>query len=182
MNDHSVTPPNDGDGYGGSHRSGRLIQGIRIAWNLEWTDQDGCAPPPELLIPGIKRVLQKWKDGKADVIDALPLPDPDLLNSAIPWLSATCRISTRAPNRNTRPRSTTSPTLGKRRRTPNSLMRSISSGGPTSARWRRSLRPRSARASNGCSIENLDAACRIAWSDATMSVVAIPTPRRAGCG
>lgn len=82
MNDHSVTPRDDGPG--GSHRSGRLIRGIRIGWNQEWQDQDGCTPPLELLIPATKEVLQMWKGGKADVIDALPLPDPDLLNSAIP--------------------------------------------------------------------------------------------------
>jgi hypothetical protein len=84
MNDHSMKPRPDDDGFGGSHRSGRLIRGLRIGWNLEWTDQDGCAPPSELLIPSLRRILQKWKDGKAEVIDTFPLPDPDLLNSAIP--------------------------------------------------------------------------------------------------
>ena len=34
--------------------------------------------------PAIKEVLQKWKDGKPEVITALPLPDPDDLNAAIP--------------------------------------------------------------------------------------------------
>ncbi len=83
---NAITPsnPSDDDGFGGSHRSGRLIRGIRIAWNLEWTDADGCAPPAELVIVGIKRVLQKWKDGKPEVIDTFPLPDPELLNDAIP--------------------------------------------------------------------------------------------------
>ena len=35
MNDHSVTPRDDGPG--GSHRSGRLIRGIRIGWNSGWS-------------------------------------------------------------------------------------------------------------------------------------------------
>ena len=81
---NEMTPHPGDEGPGGSHRSGRLIRGIRISWNQEWQDQDGCAPPLEMLIPATKEVLQKWKDGKPEVIDALPLPDPDLLNSAIP--------------------------------------------------------------------------------------------------
>jgi hypothetical protein len=83
---NAITPnnPSDGDGFGGSHRSGRLIRGIRIGWNQGWADADGCDPPAELLVPSIKRVLQKWKDGKPDVIDTFPLPDPELLNDAIP--------------------------------------------------------------------------------------------------
>ena len=32
----------------------------------------------------INEVLQKWKDGKAEVISDKPLPDPEQLNAAIP--------------------------------------------------------------------------------------------------
>jgi hypothetical protein len=75
MND-MIKPPGPGDdGFGGSHGSGRLIKGVRLSWNQEWLDSDGCAPPLELLIPAIREVLQRWQDGKPTVIDTLPLPD-----------------------------------------------------------------------------------------------------------
>jgi hypothetical protein len=66
------------------NRSGRLIRGLRVSWNLEWADQDGCSVPEEMLVPGIKTVLQRWQGGLPSVIDETPLPDPDLLNDAIP--------------------------------------------------------------------------------------------------
>jgi hypothetical protein len=67
-----------------TNRSGRLIKGLRIGWNQEWIDQDGCEPPGEMLVAGIKTVLQRWQGGLPTVIDETPLPDPDFLNSAIP--------------------------------------------------------------------------------------------------
>jgi hypothetical protein len=74
--------PSTSNGY--SNRSGRLIRGLRVSWNLEWLDQDECTPPEEMLVPGTKTVLQRWQGGLPTVIDETPLPDPDLLNDAIP--------------------------------------------------------------------------------------------------
>jgi len=37
-----------------------------------------------MLVAGMKEVLQRWQGGLPGVIDETPLPDPDLLNSAIP--------------------------------------------------------------------------------------------------
>ncbi|HEY1864970.1 MAG TPA: hypothetical protein VGG77_15070 [Roseiarcus sp.] len=74
--------PSTSNGF--SNRSGRLIKGLRLSWNQEWSDQDGCPPPGEMLVPGFKEILQRWQGGLPSVIDASPLPDPDLLNDAIP--------------------------------------------------------------------------------------------------
>ena len=84
MNAIRPSNPSDDDGFGGSHRSGRLIRGIRIGWNSNGRTPTGAPRRAELVIVGIKRVLQKWKDGKPEVIDTFPLPDPELLNDAIP--------------------------------------------------------------------------------------------------
>jgi hypothetical protein len=82
----NLTPyaPPDDDGFNSPTGGGRLIKGIRISWNQEWTDADGCAPPSEMLAIAIKEVLQRWQDGNPTVIATLPLPDPDVLNEAIP--------------------------------------------------------------------------------------------------
>ena len=74
--------PDDDDGFGGG-RSGR---GAYIRWSAEqgWTDRDGLPPPPEMLVPAVREILQRWKDNKPETIVALPLPDPDVLNAAIP--------------------------------------------------------------------------------------------------
>src|SRR5262249_10290902 len=48
-----------------------------------WHDTDGLTPPSPLLVIAINEVLQKWKDGKSEIISAKPLPDTDELNATI---------------------------------------------------------------------------------------------------
>ena len=76
---------NENDGFSGSHNS-RLIKGIRLVWNdtKHWHDRDGLAPPSPMLLLGLREVLQRWKEGKAEIIDTKPLPSVEDLNSTIP--------------------------------------------------------------------------------------------------
>jgi hypothetical protein len=78
--------PEDDDGFHGSLKSSRLLKGTLIKWNdnIHWADRDGLTPPSPLLVIAINEILQKWKDGKAEVINEKPLPDPAQLNSTIP--------------------------------------------------------------------------------------------------
>jgi hypothetical protein len=78
--------PEDDDGFHGSLNSGRLLKGTFLKWNdtAHWLDRDGLTPPSPLLVIGINEILQKWKDGKAEIINEKPLPDPAQLNSTIP--------------------------------------------------------------------------------------------------
>jgi hypothetical protein len=78
--------PRDDDGFRGSSGSTRLIRGSVIRWDAtqHWQDRDGLAPPEQLLVIRVNEVLQKWKDGKPEVIDTKPLPDENGLNAAIP--------------------------------------------------------------------------------------------------
>ena len=69
-----------------SSNNSRLIKGTRILWNniTHWHDRDGLAVPLEMLLREVRQVLQRWKDGRAEIIDRKPLPRPDELNSKIP--------------------------------------------------------------------------------------------------
>jgi hypothetical protein len=73
------------DGFAGSQNS-RLIKDVRVRWNdtKHWHDGDGLAVPLEMLLLEVREVLQRWKDGRAEIIDTQPLPRPDELNSKIP--------------------------------------------------------------------------------------------------
>ncbi len=79
-------PEPDDDGFSGSLNSGRLIKGMLARWNdkTHWHDRDGLAPPSPLLVIAINEILQKWKEGKSVIIVDKPLPDPEVLNAAIP--------------------------------------------------------------------------------------------------
>jgi hypothetical protein len=84
-----VTEYNDGsdDGFGGSlNSSDRIIKGLLLKWNdtLHWHDRDGLQPPNPLLAIAVNEILQRWQGKQVSVITAKPLPDPDVLNSAIP--------------------------------------------------------------------------------------------------
>ena len=63
-----------------------LLKGTYLKWTdaAHWVDRDGLTPPSPLLVIAINEVLQRWKDGKVEVISDKPLPDPEVLNSAIP--------------------------------------------------------------------------------------------------
>jgi hypothetical protein len=79
-------PEPEDDGFNGSVNSGRLLKGTFLKWTDEthWVDRDGLTPPSPLLVIAVKEALQRWKDGKAEVIDTQPLPDTEQLNAAIP--------------------------------------------------------------------------------------------------
>jgi hypothetical protein len=86
---HQVTtygpPESDDDGFHSSLK-GRLLRGTFLKWNVttHWVDRDGLTPPFPLLVIAINEILRKWKEGKAEIINEKPLPDPAQLNSTIP--------------------------------------------------------------------------------------------------
>ena len=51
-----------------------------------WSDRDGLAPPPTLLVCGLERILQRFLERGVETITGRdkPLPDPDELNAKIP--------------------------------------------------------------------------------------------------
>ena len=63
-----------------------LLKGALIKWNdnNHWADRDGLTPPSPLLVVAINEILQKWKDGKADIINEKPLPS---VNARLPRMS-----------------------------------------------------------------------------------------------
>jgi hypothetical protein len=86
-NDIMAYEPEPGDdGFSGSLNSGRLLKGTFLKWNdnSHWVDRDDLTPPSTLLVIAINEILQRWKDGKAEIISEKPLPDPAQLNSTIP--------------------------------------------------------------------------------------------------
>jgi hypothetical protein len=80
----SETGPDDDDGFRGSISSDRFVRGTLLRWNQNWTDRDGLPPPSPMLVVAINEVLQRWQNGRPEVIADKPLPDPDDLNAAIP--------------------------------------------------------------------------------------------------
>jgi hypothetical protein len=74
------------DGFSAASSADRTIKGTQLVWNdaQHWRDRDGLKPPAQLLVVGTDAILQRWKDGKPEVIRDRPLPDPDDLNAAIP--------------------------------------------------------------------------------------------------
>jgi hypothetical protein len=84
--------PEPDDGFSGSLRSGRVIKGRLALWNdtQHWHDRDGVAMPSPLLAFSVDDLLRRWSAEKTpDYIIEKPLPDPAVLNAAIPkseWL------------------------------------------------------------------------------------------------
>ena len=64
----------------------RLLRGTLLSWSdsQHWRDRDGLPAPAQLLVVGVDTALQRWRDGKPEVLLDKPLPDPDDLNAAIP--------------------------------------------------------------------------------------------------
>jgi hypothetical protein len=67
----------------------RIIKGVILKFvDGRWNDGDDCAPPDELMVMGITRALQCWRDKTP--VDTLverpgePLPDVNELNAQIP--------------------------------------------------------------------------------------------------
>jgi hypothetical protein len=85
MTEFSRNDFTDDDGFAGSQNS-RLIKGTRVGWNdtKHWYDRDGLPLPSELMLISIRKVLRRWHDGRAEIIDTQPLPRLDDLNSKIP--------------------------------------------------------------------------------------------------
>ena len=86
MTTNVTVTPSDGGEFPSGLPGDRLIRGTFARWNETsgWTDRDGLPLPETMLIIGYTTVLQKWKDGKAEVKSAHPLPDPKVLNNEIP--------------------------------------------------------------------------------------------------
>jgi hypothetical protein len=74
------------DGFQDSFSSERLVKGTLLGWTdaKHWRDRDGLPPPVQLLVVGVTTALQRWRDGKPEVIRDKPLPSEDDLNAAIP--------------------------------------------------------------------------------------------------
>jgi hypothetical protein len=64
----------------------QFICGTFARWNENsgWVDRDKLPLPSTMFVIGTTTVLQKWKDGKAEVKSTHPLPNADELNAAIP--------------------------------------------------------------------------------------------------
>ena len=74
------------DGFNDSFSSDRTIKGTQLVWNdaQHWRDRDGQKAPTQLLVVGVGAILQRWREGKPEVIRGRPLPKVDDLNAAIP--------------------------------------------------------------------------------------------------
>jgi hypothetical protein len=75
---------NDDDGFSGP--IGRGFGGNYLKWSAtgHWVDRDGVVPPSPMLVLSIDEILKMWKDQVPTIIRDKPLPDPDVLNAAIP--------------------------------------------------------------------------------------------------
>jgi hypothetical protein len=56
----------------------------RWASSTGWVDRDGLPLPETMLVIGYTTVLRRWKDKRPEYKTEHPLPDPDVLNAAIP--------------------------------------------------------------------------------------------------
>jgi hypothetical protein len=56
----------------------------RWASSTGWIDRDGLPLPETMLVIGYITVLRRWKNKRPEYITEHPLPDPDVLNAAIP--------------------------------------------------------------------------------------------------
>jgi hypothetical protein len=74
------------DGFGRSNMSDRLTRGNIAKWDAErkWHDRDGLKLPSPMFVLGVNTALQRWKNQRPETILAKPLPDPEVLNAAIP--------------------------------------------------------------------------------------------------
>ena len=82
MNSNVPVPPSNGGGLSGD----RVTRGTVARWSATtgWTDRDGLPLPDTMLVVGYTTVLRRWKDHKPEYITEQPLPDPNVLNDAIP--------------------------------------------------------------------------------------------------
>ena len=64
----------------------RVMRGTIARWasSTGWVDRDGLPLPKTMLVIGYITVLRRWKEKRPEYISEHPLPDPDVLNKAIP--------------------------------------------------------------------------------------------------
>jgi hypothetical protein len=62
------------------------MRGTIARWTSStgWVDRDGLPLPETMLVIGYTTVLRRWKEKRPEYITEHPLPDPDVLNNAIP--------------------------------------------------------------------------------------------------
>jgi len=85
MSANVIVPPSDGGGPAGLPGD-RVQRGSIAKWaaSTGWVDRDGLPIPETMLVIGYTTVLRRWKDSRPEYITEHPLPDPDVLNNAIP--------------------------------------------------------------------------------------------------
>jgi hypothetical protein len=87
------------DGFSAPYR----LRGVVARWNDQkgWHDGDGLPLPSPMLVVGVDTLLLRWHPQREE-IRAKPLPDPALLNGAIPaseWRTGLSTKRFRSPGR-----------------------------------------------------------------------------------
>ena len=85
MSANVTAPPSDGGSPTGLPGD-RVMRGTIARWasSTGWVDRDGLPLPKTMLVIGYITVLRRWKNKRPEYITEHPLPDPDVLNNAIP--------------------------------------------------------------------------------------------------
>jgi len=85
MSANVTAPPSDGGSPTGLPGD-RVMRGTIARWasSTGWVDRDGLPLPKTMLVIGYITVLRRWKEKRPEYISEHPLPDPDVLNKAIP--------------------------------------------------------------------------------------------------
>ena len=85
MSANVTVPPSDGGSPTGLPGD-RVMRGTIARWasSTGWVDRDGLPIPETMLVIGFNTVLRRWRDRRQEFITEHPLPDPDVLNAAIP--------------------------------------------------------------------------------------------------
>ena len=85
MSANVTVPPSDGGSPAGLPGD-RVMRGTIARWasSTGWVDRDGLPLPETMLVIGYITVLRRWKNKRPEYITEHPLPDPDVLNNAIP--------------------------------------------------------------------------------------------------
>jgi hypothetical protein len=85
MSANVAIPPTDG-GFSTGLPGDRVIRGTLVRWThvKGWTDRDGLPLPPTVLVTDYATALRRWQSKRAEYITEHPLPDPEVLNAAIP--------------------------------------------------------------------------------------------------
>jgi hypothetical protein len=82
----NVTVPLSDSGSPTGLPGDRVMRGTIARWasSTGWVDRDGLPIPETMLVIGYITVLRRWKDKRPEYKTEHPLPDPDVLNAAIP--------------------------------------------------------------------------------------------------